>query len=149
MHALFVLLNILFFLMIASLRMIKLLVLGLRSLKIYLILPFIFISCQIVLVRCFRVNRSSRGFSKNSFFLTLPGIQGFKRVRIAVLLASLQLLSLLQPELEAGLLQIWVVEDLELLLLLKILQCHVLSLLFCRTLLILVGALHKGFIRAI
>jgi hypothetical protein len=39
-------------------------------------------------------------------------------VRIAVMLASLQLLSLLQPELEAGLLQIWVVEDLELLLLL-------------------------------
>ena len=32
-------------------------------------------------------------------------------------LASLQLLSLLQPELEAGLLQVWVVEDLELLLL--------------------------------
>ena len=32
-------------------------------------------------------------------------------------LATLQLLSLLQPELEAGLLQIWVVEDLELLLL--------------------------------
>jgi hypothetical protein len=33
-------------------------------------------------------------------------------VRIVVMLASLQLLSLLQPELEAGLLQIWVVEDL-------------------------------------
>ena len=73
-----------------------------------------FILCQIVLVRFFRVNRSSRGFAKNSFFLTLPGIQGFIRVRIAVMLASLQLLSLLQPELEAGLLQIWVVEDLEL-----------------------------------
>ena len=33
------------------------------------------------------------------------------------MLASLQLLYLLRPELEAGLLQIWVVEDLELLLL--------------------------------
>ena len=149
MHALFVLLNILFFLMIASLRMIKLLVLGLRSLKIYLILhPFLFRAKQ-----CSRGASEQTGlqggFSKISFFLTLPEIQGFKRVRIVVMLASLQLLSLLQPELEAGLLQIWVVEDLQLLLLLKILQCHVLSLLFCRTLLILVGALHKGFIRAI
>jgi hypothetical protein len=70
-----------------------------------------------MLERCIQVNRSSRGVFKEFFFLTLPGIQGFKRVRIAVMLASLQLLSLLQPELEAGLLQIWVVEDLELLLL--------------------------------
>jgi hypothetical protein len=70
-----------------------------------------------VLERCIRANRSTRGFSKISFFLTLPEIQGFKRVRIVVMLASLQLLSLLQPELEAGLLQIWVIEDLELLLL--------------------------------
>jgi hypothetical protein len=52
------------------------------------------------------------GFRRFLFFLTLPEIQGFKRVRIVVMLASLQLLSLLQPELEAGLLQIWVVEDL-------------------------------------
>jgi len=71
MYVLFVLLNILFFLMIASLRMIKLLVLGLRSLKIYIILPFIFISCQIMLERCIRVNRSERGVFKEFFFFNI------------------------------------------------------------------------------
>jgi len=30
-----------------------------------------FILCQIVLVRFFRVNRSSRGFAKNSFFFNI------------------------------------------------------------------------------
>ena len=30
--------------------------------------PLFFKTCQIVLLRCFRANRSERGFSKNSFF---------------------------------------------------------------------------------
>ena len=76
------------------------------------------------------------GWSKIFSFFFFRSVIAFIGNRLLVLkglphLTSLQLLFLLQPELEAGLLQIWVVEDLELLLFLKILQCHVLSLLFC------------------
>jgi hypothetical protein len=62
-------------------------------------------------------------------------------------LASLQQLSLLQPELETGLLQVRVVEDLEFLRL-QILQCHVLSLLVLISLflLIFIDAFHYIFI---
>ena len=148
MYVLFVLLNILFFLMIASLRMIKLLVLGLRSLKIYLILPFIFISCQIVLVRCFWVNRSERVFKEFFFFNITRDPRVYKSEdcgdagKFSAVLSDPAWAWSRAPS-DMGGRRSWAF------FFLKILQCHVLSLLFCRTLLILVGALHKGFIRAI